>query len=160
MKKIIVTLLLAVVTLGANAQFEKGTQYSGLSLDGFGIGYSGDNGTGFYLGLSGNYGYFIANQWMLKGGLGFTHTKSNNTVSFNVGGRYYFKQNGLFGGLAAQFEHVGAGRNYFQFVPEFGYCFYLNHYVSIEPAVFANLCCNDFNNGSKIGLKLGVGFYF
>lgn len=159
MKKIIFSMLFALVTLGASAQFEKGTQYSGLSMDGFGIGYGGE-AKGFFIGLSGNYGYFVADQWMLKGGLGFSHDKTMDAVSFNVGTRYYIKKNGLFAGLAAQFEHAGTGLNYFQFVPEFGYCFYLNHYISIEPAVFANLCCNDFSNGSKVGLKVGVGFYF
>ena len=37
MKKFFVFMLMAVMTLGANAQFEKGTHYVGASLSGFGI---------------------------------------------------------------------------------------------------------------------------
>ena len=40
MKKIFIALLLATFTLGASAQFEKGTKYFGASLSGFGISYS------------------------------------------------------------------------------------------------------------------------
>ena len=36
MKKIFVLLLMSVLTLGANAQFEKGTHYAGAYLSGLG----------------------------------------------------------------------------------------------------------------------------
>ena len=44
--------------------------------------------------------------------------------------------------------------------PEVGYCFYVNNYLSIEPSVYCNLCFNRFSEGTEVGLKLGMGFYF
>ena len=52
MKKILMLLLVSVMTLGANAQFEKGTHYVNASLSGFGIGFSNGN---FNMGLTGEY---------------------------------------------------------------------------------------------------------
>ena len=51
-------------------------------------------------------------------------------------------------------------RNYVHLTPEVGYCFYVNNYLSIEPSVYCNLCLNRFSEGTEIGLKLGMGFYF
>lgn len=157
MKKIFFALLLMVVSLSASAQFEKGTRYSNISLDGFGIGYNG--GTGFNFGLSADYGYFIEDKWMLKGGIGYKYNNHAHDFLLNAGFRYYFKVNGFFTGLAAQYDYSYMSNN-FKFVPEVGYCFYVNHFVSIEPSLYADLCCNNFSNASGIGVKLGVGFYY
>ena len=51
-------------------------------------------------------------------------------------------------------------RNYMHLTPEVGYCFYVNRYLSIEPSVYCNLCFNRFSEGTEVGLKLGMGFYF
>ena len=58
MKKIFIALLLAAVSLGASAQFEKGTKYVGASLTGLNISYS--SGEKFGLGLEATGGYFFA----------------------------------------------------------------------------------------------------
>lgn len=158
MKKILFAMLLVLASVNANAQFEKGTQYGNTYLSGLGIGYGGTEK--FYFGIGGDYGYFIENNWMLRGGAGYQHVDGYNAFTLNLGGRYYFKKCGVFTGLGLQYEHKGSEFNWFQFVPEVGYCFYVNHYISLEPSVYADLCCNDWSNGSRVGLKFGVAVYW
>ena len=44
MKKIFVMLAMLMMTLVANAQFEKGKNYLSASVNNFGMGYNGSNG--------------------------------------------------------------------------------------------------------------------
>lgn len=158
MKKIILTLLLAVVTLGASAQFTKGTKYADVALSGLGLGYS--ENTKFFLGIDLAGGYFVADNWMLKATTGYNLENSNSAFKLGAGFRYYFKSNGIFMGTGLQYQYYTSGYNYVQLTPEVGYCFYVNHYLSIEPSVYYDVCLNDFKNGSKVGLKIGASFYF
>lgn len=156
MKKIFVFLLMAVMTLGASAQFEKGTQYVGASLSGLGIGFSkGD----FTLGVNGEYGYYIADGWMLGGVVGYNHRAGYNSLQIKPNFRYSFLENGLNLGCGLQFEHAGTELNYIQLCPQVGYTFYLNDKISIEPALYADFALNDFKNGTNAGLKIGIGLY-
>lgn len=115
--------------------------------------------------------------------------KNRNDLQIGVGGRYYIEQNGIFLGVGLAYQHatnvtfsqhesiIGettengpveirtvynyyGNRNYVHLTPEVGYCFYVNNYLSIEPSVYCNLCLNRFSEGTEIGLKFGVGFYF
>ena len=115
--------------------------------------------------------------------------KNRNDLQIGVGGRYYIEQNGIFLGVGLAYQHatnvtfsqhesiIGGTtengpveirtapnyyghRNYVHLTPEVGYCFYVNNYLSIEPSVYCNLCLNRFSEGTEIGLKLGMGFYF
>lgn len=115
--------------------------------------------------------------------------KNRNDLQIGVGGRYYIEQNGIFLGVGLAYQHatnvtfsqhesiIGGtpengpveiptvynyygNRNYVHLTPEVGYCFYVNNYLSIEPSVYCNLCLNRFSEGTEIGLKLGMGFYF
>ena len=115
--------------------------------------------------------------------------KNRNDLQIGVGGRYYIEQNGIFLGVGLAYQHatnvtfsqhesiIGGttenspveirtvynyygSRNYVHLTPEVGYCFYVNNYLSIEPSVYCNLCLNRFSEGTEIGLKLGMGFYF
>lgn len=183
MKKIFLVALLALVSLGANAQFDKGTKYLNASLSGLSMSYSKD--AKFKFGLEAQGGYFLEDAWMLYGRFGYQHqgvkgdNNDRNDLQLGVGGRYYIKQNGLYLGCGLMLDHAShvhpeytvdnegtvigtkmANRNYFDLTPEIGYCFYLNHYVSIEPAIYYNLCLNHFSEGSEVGLKIGVGYYF
>ena len=158
MKKIIFTLLFAVVSIGASAQFEKGTKYIGASVSDFGLSYS--KSEDFRLGIHGLGGYFIENSWMLLGQFGWEHRSGDNSVDLGAGGRYYLVQNGLYFGGYFKYQHVGTKTNNIFLTPELGYCFYLNNHVSIEPAVYCDLCLNHFKDFTKIGFKIGFGFYF
>ena len=115
--------------------------------------------------------------------------KNRNDLQIGVGGRYYIEQNGIFLGVGLAYQHATnvtfsqhysndaattengpveirtvynyyGNRNYVHLTPEVGYCFYVNNYLSIEPSVYCNLCLNRFSEGTEIGLKLGMGFYF
>ena len=116
--------------------------------------------------------------------------KNRNDLQIGVGGRYYIEQNGIFLGLGLMYQHASnvttsqtvnsvestlpdgstlvretvlrhyGNRNYMHLTPEVGYCFYINQYLSVEPSVYCNLCLNRFSEGTEVGLKLGMGFYF
>lgn len=158
MKKIFLALLLAVVSLGASAQFEQGTKYAGASLSGFGLSYS--KSEDFRLGLHAQGGYFVADGWMALAQMDWEHMNGTNNVSVGAGARYYLVQNGLFGGLALKYQHVSPNINNVLLCPEAGYCFYLNQHVSIEPSVYVDMSMNHFKDFTKVGLKIGFGYYF
>ena len=190
MKKIVLAVVMAVMTLGANAQFEKGTKYANLSLTGFDMSYQ--KGSKFHFGLQGQAGYFVEQNWMVGGLLGYDYLGGGPNHEFNLGanGRYYFDKCGIFVGAGLLYSHqrfpqldsyvaavstdptTGAtitttvtytnkkSWNFFSIPLEAGYCFYINNHLSIEPAVYCHLCLNHFDNGSKVGLKVGVGYYF
>ncbi|MBO4661495.1 MAG: outer membrane beta-barrel protein [Bacteroidaceae bacterium] len=156
MKKFVVTLLFAVVTLGASAQFEKGTHYGEASITGLGIGYEKNT---FSFGFGAGYGYFVADNWMVGGRLGYRHQGAgNNFAAIQALFRYSFKKNGLNLGAGLQYEH--AGGDYVQLCPQVGYTFYLNHYVSLEPAIYCDLGLNEIKYGTNFGLKIGIGLYY
>ncbi|MCM1108914.1 MAG: autotransporter outer membrane beta-barrel domain-containing protein [Clostridium sp.] len=158
MKKLMFTLLLMAVTLSANAQFEKKKTYVSTSLSGLSLSYSDKEKTVF--GLEAMGGYFIEDSWMLYGKLSYGHTNHTDDFSAGVGGRYYFTQNGIYLGAGLQYEHMTTNINNVQLCPEVGYAFFINHFLTIEPAVYYNMSLNDFAHGSKVGLKIGLGFYF
>ena len=183
MKKIIMALLLAVTTLSAKAQFEQGTSYVNTSLSGMDLSFQKNQ---FNLGLDVKGGYFFEDAWMCYGQMeyNFTNIKGKyndaNQIALGAGIRYYIEQNGLFLNLGVKYGHTSSwgieygmdylngpfinaihtSKNNIFLTPEVGYCFYLNHYVSIEPAVYYDMSLHHFSSGSKVGLKLGFGFYF
>ncbi len=163
MKKSILMLLFAVISLSASAQFEKYTSYLNTSLTGLNLSYSKEQKCTFGLQVTG--GYFVEDAWMIYGRFGYDHqfvkyAPDVNNVKLAVGGRYYIAQNGLYLNMGLQYEHRSPSANYVQLTPEVGYCFYLNEHVSVEPAVYYDLCLNKFAEGSTVGLKVGFGFYF
>ncbi len=152
------SLLLLVMAVGANAQFNKKTKYISASATGFGMSYS--SGEKFTMGLEFTGGYFIRDAWMVYGRLGYDHTRYTDNFQLGAGGRYYFTQNGVYLGLGLQYAHATKSINNLHLTPEVGYAFYINRFLTIEPAVYYNMSLNDFSDGSKVGLKVGLGFYF
>ena len=160
MKKIFLMLLFAVISLGASAQFEMGTKYVSTSLTGLNMSYNSNQD--FRLGLQATAGYFFEDGWMMLGQVGFSHVKDHNDFSIGVAGRYYLQQNGLYLNFGAKYQHEGPNQIYNNIflTPEIGYCFYLNQHVSVEPAVYFDMCLNKFSDFSTVGLKIGFGYYF
>ena len=164
MKKNLLLLLFAVVSMGSYAQFEEGTKYVGASLTGLNLSYS--SGEKFGLGLQATGGYFFADSWMAKASLEYNHQwmpspqRDVNSVTIGAGARYYFQSNGIFLGAGLQYKHAAVNADYLQLPLEVGYCYYLNQCVSIEPAIYFEPCLNKFSDGTKVGLKIGLGFYF
>lgn len=165
MKKIVLALLMTISCLTASAQFEADTKYVNTSLSGLDLSYMKDN---FRFGLDAKAGYFVEDAWMVYGQLGYSfnnikgeHNDRNN-FELGVGGRYYIRQNGLYLNLGLKFDHDFSGHSFnnLYLTPEVGYCFYLNHYISVEPALYYDMSLNHFSDGSKVGLRVGLGFYF
>lgn len=158
MKKLALSLILLTLCLSASAQFDKKTKYVNASFSGLDLSYSSDEEWTFGFSVSG--GYFFTDAWMLYGDLGYDHTRHTDDVSVGAGTRYYIKQNGIYLGIGLQYEHATSSLNYIQICPEVGYAFFINKNITIEPAVYYDISMNDFDDGSKVGLKIGLGFYF
>ena len=158
MKKLMLSLLMLLATVTVSAQFEKGTKYVSASVSGLGLSYSAAEK--FTVGLDATAGYFVKQSWMLYGKLGYNHTRYMDDFNIGAGARYYFTQNGIYLGLGLQYAHATKSINNIHLCPEVGYAFDLNRFITIEPAVYYNMSLNDFADGSKVGLKVGIGLYF
>ena len=162
MKKMFLSLMMALVCLGANAQFEAGKKYVNASLAGLNLAYS--KNTRFTANVQLTGGYFLAQDWMVLGRIGYNHPgKHMDNFEIGVGGRYYIEQNGLSLGLMASYEHGHAGddkSNHGFLTPEVGYTFFVNRYVTLEPALYFKRCPDYFAGSASVRLKIGVGVYF
>lgn len=160
MKRLITTMLLALtLSVSAMAQFEKETKYVGASLTGLNMSVSDRHD--FALGLDLRGGYFFQRDWMAEGAVRFDC--SNSTLNrFIIGGkvRYYTRQNGLYYAAGLQYVHEHSYSDDVQLTPELGYCYYLNHYIALEPAVYFDMSLSDISHKSELGLKVGIGIYF
>lgn len=169
MKRIFLAIIMAVVSVGAFAQFEKGTKYVNTSMSGLQMQYS--KNTKFSMGLEASAGYFVIDELAVLGRVGYSHTfngDATNTFDFGAAARYYIRQNGIFlqGGVLYEhyrtgdcWKHAGKVNNVF-ISPEVGYCFYVNHFLSIEPSIYYDMSLNHFADCSRVGLRVSAGFYF
>ena len=166
MKKLIVALFAMLVSANTFAQFERDTYYVNASVTNLGLSYSGESKLN--LGVNATAGMFIEDCWALVGevGLDYNH-KHLQEFSAGAGLRYYVIQNGLYLGAGARYLHLhdanleGGHKNLndIQAKVEVGYAFFLNHYVTIEPAIYYNQSFKD-QDFSEVGIKVGLGFYF
>lgn len=162
MKKMLIALLLAVVSLSAKAQFDAGTSYVSASLTGLNMSYNSKQK--FNLGLDVIGGYFVEDSWMVLARGGYTHQHQYDKFNLGAGARYYIMQNGIYLGAGLNYQYINSPRtlkvhNLFA-NPEVGYCFYLNQHVSVEPAVYYDISLNHFSDYSTVGLRIGFGYYF
>lgn len=158
MKKCIILALLAFSVIAGKAQFEEGTKYVGASVSNLGLSYNSCEKLRF--GLEATAGYFMFDDIMLKADFGYNHQPHADNLTLGLGGRYYFEQNGIYLGTGLEYCHEAKSYNSLRIPAEVGYCFYVNHYVSIEPAVYYKMSLNDFSKKSTVGLKVGCGIYF
>ena len=157
-KKICLALVALLVSLTANAQFEKEKMYFNASLSGFNLRYSGNEKCNF--GIQGTAGYFLEDNIMLLATVGYNKkTDVPSTVTLGAGGRYYFQQNGIYCGAGIKYVHVGD--LYDDFMPNIhvGYAFFLGRQVTIEPEVYYNQSFKSHKDYSTIGFRIGVGVY-
>lgn len=159
MKKLAMMLVGLLVTVAANAQFEKGKVYCGASLSGLGLSYNGSSELN--LGVRGQVGYLFADNLMAVGNVSYDHTGASGVDDyFSVGaqGRYYIVQNGLYLGAGAKYIHTS---DYNDVMPgvEVGYSFFVSRTVTIEPAIYYDQSFKDHSDYSTIGFRIGVGVY-
>lgn len=159
MKKLVLLALLTVATTSVFAQFEKGTKYVGASLTGLNMAIN--DRQHFSFGLDAKAGYFIKNYWMVEGTFGW-HTSRTHLDRCQIGAklRYAQVENGLYYACGLKYIHERKSFNDLQLTPELGYCYYLNHYISVEPAIYYDMSLTNFSKKSEVGLKVGIGIYF
>ncbi len=159
MKKFALLLAVLAVSITASAQFEQGKKYVGLSATGLNLSYSGLDD--FKIGLEAKAGYFILDNIQLNGNLGYQNNgKQPDSFTLGVGGRYYILQNGIY--LGANVQYIHANDNYNDVMPgvEVGYAFFLNRYLTVEPAIYYQQSFKKHSDYSAFGLKVGFGYYF
>lgn len=159
MRKIALLLAVLAVSLTASAQFEEGKKYVGVSATGLDLNYSGKDD--LKIGVEAKGGYFLFDNLMATGSLKYQNNgKAPDSFSLGVGGRYYIIQNGIF--LGANVEFIHADTNYNDLMPgvEVGYAFFLNRYLTIEPALYYQQSFKKHSDYSCVGLKVGFGYYF
>lgn len=158
MKKLLIALLAFFLVTTADAQFSRGTKYVGASFSNLGLSYS--KKSEFRLGVNADAGYFFADNWMLHADVGYEHAKHQDDFFAGASVRYYIIQNGLYLSPGVEYAHKTKSDNDLLIPVEIGYTFYLNHYISIEPALYYKMSTNDFSDGSTVGFRLGLGYYF
>lgn len=161
MKKLALFICLLVVTVAAQAQFEKGKWMVNPSITGLELSHdTGIDKTSF--GVEAKGGAFLLNNFALLVRLGASWNylgSDADLYSMGVGGRYYLNKIGVFMGADVNVDRWDWGRDddtTFSFGLEAGYAFFLSRTVTIEPAAYWNY--ND--DRSKFGLKVGFGIYF
>lgn len=159
MKKLAILCMSLLMTVAANAQFEKGKMYCGASLSGLNLSYNGSSELN--LGIQGQAGYLFADNLMAVGNLSYQHTGKEGVkdyVSVGVQGRYYIIQNGLYLGVGAKLAHTGSYNDVMPGV-EVGYAFFLSRTVTLEPALYYDQSFKNHSDYSTVGLRIGLGIY-
>ena len=158
MKKIVLFMVALMVSVAANAQFEKGKKYIGASMSGLNLSYSGSEKTHF--GLQAKGGYLVSDNLMVTGLVGYDKTGDfPYALTLGVGGRYYIVQNGLFLGAGVNCKFSDDFNDLMPTV-QLGYAFFLNHSVTVEPEIYYEQSFKNHKDYSKIGFRVGLGFYF
>jgi len=161
MKKSALIICLLLASLAAQAQFEQGKWIINTSMTGMDFSYS-DSDKG-HLGFLAQGGTFLQDNIALLVTLGADWSDPKDTYTLGAGGRYYFDQTGVYLGAGLKmkrwyFNDNGHASDYALGL-EAGYAYFLSRTVTLEPAVYYDLSMKNGNN-SKIGFKLGFGFYF
>lgn len=157
MKKIVFMMMAMMVSVAAHAQFEQGKAYIGASLSNVDLSYNGARKGHF--GLQGKGGYFIADNWMVTGLLGYDKQKDvPYSVTLGAGLRYYIVQNGLYMGATANYCHSD---DYNDLMPgiQLGYAFFISRTVTIEPELFYEHSIKSHSDYSTAGIRIGLGIY-
>ena len=158
MKKIAFVLVALMVSVAANAQFEQGKKYISTSLSGLNLSYSGSEKG--HLALQAKGGYFFMDNLLATAQLGYeTQDEIPDFLTLGVGGRYYIIQNGVYLGAGVNYKHSSS---YNDFMPtvQVGYAFFVNGCITIEPEIYYEQSFKNHKDFSKVGLRLGLGFYF
>jgi len=166
MKKVILSMVALLVTMGVNAQylndsetpFRQGKFYVAASASNLNLNYSKASKWSF--GLQAKAGYLFLDNWMVVAMLDYDNISSGSfvTTELGAGARYYFDRIGLHLGLLAKYAHA-TGFDDFQPELNVGYSFFLNRHVTIEPELYYEHSFKD-SDYSGFGIRLGFGYYF
>ena len=161
-KKIAVVCVLLMACVQVKAQFEEGTFFVNTSLTGLNLSHSKYEGTNFGLKVEGG-AFVVDNLSVLVNFKGEYVEHGMDETTLGVGTRYYLSSCGVYGGPGFAYKHLSNSvnrKNIVCMTPELGYAFFLNGTVTIEPAVYYDLSFMNCSEYSKLGFKIGFGFYF
>lgn len=161
MKKILFVVGLLILSLSAQAQFEKGNWIVNPSVSGLGFSWNKNAKATFGFGVEG--GAFIVDNVALLVEGAAEWTSPIDAYQIGVGGRYYFEKIGIYlgAGLNAtryDFKHFNNITD-FGLKAQVGYAFFVAKNVTIEPALYYNQSFKD-SDYSELGFKIGFGLYF
>lgn len=156
-KKLIAVFAALMVSVAANAQFEKGKMYAGASLSGLDLSYSGAGNGKYAIGALG--GYMFEDNMMLTGQIGLSHNNGGTNYSLGMGYRYYFSDNGIHLGASLKYAYESGGHNDLLPGVQVGYTFFLNGKVTIEPELYYDHALFNFSDYSTVGFRIGIGVY-
>ena len=157
MKKIAFVLVALMVSVAANAQFEKGKTYIGASLSSLNLSYCGSEKG--HLALQAKGGYLFMDNLMATGQVGYEKMADvPYALSLGVGARYYIVQNGLFLGAGANYVHCDEFDD-FRPTVQLGYAFFLSRTVTVEPEIYYEQSFKDHKEYSRVGFRIGFGIY-
>ncbi len=155
MRKLALLVVAMVMSLTANAQFEKGKGYLGASLSGIDISSQMKQ---FHLGLNAKAGYLFKDNLMALAEVGYEHWDDmSDQFSLGASARYYIIQNGLYLGAGLKYKH---GKDYNDLLPgvQVGYAFFLSRTVTLEPELYFDFSTKSFDY-TCYGLRIGIGVY-
>lgn len=161
MKKLIISFCLLCVSMLAHAQFEQGKWIVNPSLTGLNFSHSNKESNKF--GLNAQVGTFAADNFAVLVTLGGDWEKNLDIYHLGAGGRYYLESCGIFFGAGGKIKHwkpkhEGSVTDY-ALSGEMGYAFFLSRTITVEPSVYYDLSLKS-SDYSKVGIKVGFGFYF
>lgn len=159
-KKIIMMAAALLVAVAASAQFEQDKIYIGGSLSNVDLSYNGLKKLN--IGVDVEAGYFMADDFLVKGIVGYNHSTAKGSaddVTLGLGARYYIEQNGIYLGVNAKYVHNNHSFDDFRPGIEIGYAYFLSRTVTIEPAVYYDQSFKNHSDFSTFGVKVGLGVY-
>lgn len=159
MRKFILLIALFIVSATTTyAQFEKGKWYINGSY--IGLGLSNIDHFDSNYGLSLEAGNFLENNFAITVNYRLAHYY--HSVGAQV--KYYLSKYGFFGGVGATYKSISNSeskkKHIVCFTPEVGYAFFINGIMTIEPAIYYDYSPSKPSDYSKLGVKIGLGFYF
>lgn len=165
MKKLMMSLVALMLAVNVNAQkylnettpFEKGTKYASAAFSGLDLNYNSSTKWNFE--ISAKAGYFIQDNLMLLGELGWgLHEEMPNEFGLGAGARYYMATNGIYLGAGLRYRHFSSVDDFMPNV-NVGYTFFLSRSVTIEPELYYDISTKSFKDYSGLGFRVGFGIY-
>ena len=166
MKKFLLTIAMVAFGFAANAQDESGQTAKGKFVIEANTGSattgntsfsfsSSDGQSSFSLGLDG--GYFVADNFAVKGGLGYADINDASLFVYKVGAEYYLDGQFPVGIDFTGTSFDGGSSNWVGL--QAGYAYFLGENVSVKPALRYNIGLDEGQEGLFQGL-IGFALYF
>lgn len=166
MKNFLLTIAVVTFSFTLNAQNDNGQTAKGkvvieantgsVTTGNTSFSFYSSNGESFFsLGLDG--GYFVADNFAIKGGIGYIDDGDISPFVYKIGAEYY-----LGGQFPVSVDYTGTSYDGFEvnwIGLQAGYAYFLGENVSIKPTLRYNIGLEEFQEGAFQGL-IGFALYF